>query len=39
MFHQDISIEDQLLVAYRLKNKDIGYNPHLHSQSFYTELI
>ena len=32
LFDSDITVEDQLKAAYRLKNKEIGYSPYLNNQ-------
>ena len=32
LFEPDITVEDQLKVAYRLKNKEIGYSPYTNNQ-------
>lgn len=32
LFEPDITVEDQLKAAYRLKNKEIGYSPYLNNQ-------
>jgi len=33
MFNPDVSLEDQIKAAYRLKNKEIGYSPYSKQQS------
>lgn len=33
LFEPDITIEDQLKAAYRLKNKEIGYSPYSNNQN------
>ena len=32
LFEPDITVEDQLKAAYRLKNKEIGYSPYSNNQ-------